>query len=83
MASKCVQWLKRLFDRIPRYAYQIGLVEHPGCRPYYGYVVFGRKDHRQCLQSEIDEIQGDEQFMSRRVWISPARVERNGEFPGW
>ena len=79
----------KFLDRIPRIAYQVGMDEsytdkqgifHK--RIYWGYVVFGIKWLKQNLELER-EYADDDIFVWRPVIISPAKLEKMGEFMGW
>ncbi len=73
--------LRRLLDRIPRLTRQIG-IEDKG-KIEWGYVSSNLAEDVRAEQEVLDDYGEGGQIVTRLIWISPARLEANGEFQGW
>lgn len=71
-------WLP--WNWIPRRAYQI-------CSRFLGpgYVVIGRQlaEFDLAMERDMDEAEHSEDWFLKPLWISPHRLQMNGEFAGW
>lgn len=74
-----VDWIKNLLLRIPRPMWQVGLAYKDDIQ--WGYVL--EAIDWNLIRDEWQACGEDEHIELRRRWISPARLEKAGEFGGW
>lgn len=75
MSKSCPSFL----DRIPRLAWQIG-VKYNG-KIDWGYIIF--KYDAGLISDEQDGFEDGENIVTKRVFISPAKLATKPEFEGW